>query len=140
MILLNQAKTRARKVAAIFGMSVFLLAHIASAEWTVYDKSEDGTVEYCIDLSTIKNISNDVVRVWVKANFLVDLSSRIHAKEWKMYQEIVCSESKYKTIQVKSLLYSGEVGSPDVNDKWSYAAPDERISMVIFYACKKQSK
>lgn len=123
-----------RVVTFILSLALCLVSAPAAAEWTFFQKNQNGT-EFFVDFSTYKK--TPARRAWFLQNFASrDQFGNMSAK---VLQEADCREDKYRGISWQ--FYKGQMGdgglssSDNTPGEWVYASPGSVGEEIIKFLC-----
>ncbi|GBE06239.1 hypothetical protein BMS3Abin10_01884 [bacterium BMS3Abin10] len=128
------------KVKLYFLAILFLLIPIAAEaeDWVRYAEPSVGTEIY-YDSESIEQMSNKIIRVWLKTEKSIDLYtdlSRTYLKTRKILQEINCSNRKTRVITINDYHTNGTEDSTSYDDlRWNYAGPGTDMKRLYDMVC-----
>ena len=121
-----------RVAAFILPLTLCLVSAPAAAEWTLFQKNEDGT-EFFVDFSTYKKTPTP--RAW----FLTNNASRDRFGSAIVLREADCREDKFRGISWQ--FYKGPMGDGGLSSsdnspgEWNYAAPGSVSEDILKILC-----
>ncbi len=122
-----------RILTIILLVSSLLAGFAVGADWTVVSESSSGDVDIFIDRHSIKHISDNVTRVWVKYRYSRprNFDSK-YIKELEVYNEYYCGGRKFKILKSEGYFTDG-TQKTDPSEREGYILPDD---VVYKYLCK----
>ena len=100
------------------------------ADWVKVSVSKNYKETYSVDVSSIKQVSSNQYKAWVKTVFW----NYTILKEMSAYTLFDCEELKYKTLQTTFYNNDGSI-KQEQEGNWSYAIPDSAWEGVLDFAC-----
>jgi hypothetical protein len=111
--------------------ALILVSSLAEgANWARVAESENGNVNF-IDVDSMQR-EGASVRYLRKMILLND----IEVKEAVAYEEVDCSEKKFRILRGTNYLHNGNPVSSTTIKEWTYITPDSVIEVFYEFVCK----
>ncbi len=122
---------------------LFFSSIAEGANWEPISKSINEDQFIFIDTESIKHVSKNIVRVWVK--LLFENPMPVYSRQEKKfltyaldYEEHDCSEEKSRSLQNVGYCTDGTNESISGSAEWQYIIPGSNTSFVHNYLCNKE--
>jgi len=132
---------------AVFGLTIFGYAEVWGADWVSYGEIPSG--ELFLDVESITQPSNNIVRVWTKQVLNkkgINDTVRRMGEEFREISQILnyveydCAERKMRIISVISYSKKNPVLDSLENLDWIFLPPDSVSGKLFMDLCKHMRK